>query len=325
MWPNTAWPMVGSPICRAKATWPRWSRCWPRKKTTFQRRRASLIAFRVATSSGRPRLTPEISAPMCSVRGFTSIVRVRSVMVASSTRCHEGGNLAQTSPPGLAERSRVDGGRHRLHRGQDLLREQPEALLRLGARHPSVEEVDDHHLEADRALQRSDLLDDLVGSPDRLGGAARREARVGHTDVGGLALEILLVAGNARVARVVPLEVVVLGREELVVKVLPAFLSLRGGLRAVHPQQRGRLIWRQPHPRPDRVEPPHLRRHLVEAGARDEHLPKAVLGGHPRGGLGGERRLDARGELALVPRLWADGGRRYLVDLAVEGEALGAV
>jgi hypothetical protein len=31
---------------------------------------------------------------MCSARGFTSIVRVRSAMVASSTIGHEGGNLA---------------------------------------------------------------------------------------------------------------------------------------------------------------------------------------------------------------------------------------
>jgi hypothetical protein len=46
--------------------------------------------------------------------------------------------------------------------------------------------VDDHHLEADRVLQRPDLLDDLVGSTDRLGGAERREARVGDTEIGVL-------------------------------------------------------------------------------------------------------------------------------------------
>src|SRR3984893_7017223 len=100
--------------------------------------------------------------------------------------------------------------------------------------------------------QRPDLLDDLVGRPDRLGRAARREARVGHPDIGGLALEVLLVAGNPGVARVVPLEVVVLSGEELVVEVLPSLLRLRGGLRAVHPQQRGGLVRRQPQPRPDR-------------------------------------------------------------------------
>src|SRR5215510_4459956 len=175
--------MVGSPICRANATWPRWSRCWPRKKTTFQRRRASLIAFRVATSSGPPRWTPEISAPMCSVRGFTSMVRVRSAMVASSAICREGGNLAQKAAFGasgrLPQRRRVDWGRHRLHRGKDFVREQPQALLRLRSWHSAVEEVDDHHLQADRSLQRPDLLDDLVGGADRLGGAARRKARVG--------------------------------------------------------------------------------------------------------------------------------------------------
>jgi hypothetical protein len=32
-----------------------------------------------------------------------------------------------------------------------------------------------------------------------------------------------------------------------------------------------------------------------------------------------------RGELAFVPRLRADGGRRNLVDLAVEGEALSSI
>src|SRR5262245_65273414 len=53
------------------------------------------MAFRVAASSGRPRSTPEISAPMCNARGFTSIVRARSAMVDSSTICRQGGNLAQ--------------------------------------------------------------------------------------------------------------------------------------------------------------------------------------------------------------------------------------
>src|SRR5438105_15963787 len=67
-----------------------------------------------------------------------------------------------SSAPGLTERGRVDRRRHRLHRGKDLLREQPETFLRLGFRHPAVEEVDDDHLQADRLLQRSDLLDDLV-------------------------------------------------------------------------------------------------------------------------------------------------------------------
>src|SRR5580765_6840111 len=94
------------------------------------------------------------------------------------------------------QRRGMDRGRHGLHGGKDLLREQAEALLRLRARHPAVEKVDDHHLQADCVLQRSDLLDDLIGSSDRLGGAARRQARVGHTDVGGLALEVFLVAGN---------------------------------------------------------------------------------------------------------------------------------
>src|SRR5215510_4602605 len=206
----------------------------------------------------------------------------------------------------LTHRGRVDRGRHGPHSWKDLLGEQPKALLRLGPRHPTIEEVDDHHLQADRVLQRPDLLDDLVGSPDRLGRAACREARVGDSDVGGLALEVLLVAGNARVARVVPLEVVMLGREELVVEVRPSLLGLRGGLCAVHPQERGGLVRRQPHRHADRVEPPHLRRHLVEARAGDEHLAEPVLGGHPCGGFGGERRLDARGELAFVPRLWAD-------------------
>jgi hypothetical protein len=59
-------------------------------------------------------------------------------------------------------------------------------ILRLGSGNPPVEHVDDHHLEADRVLQRPDLLDDLVGSTDRLGGAERREARVGDTEIGVL-------------------------------------------------------------------------------------------------------------------------------------------
>jgi hypothetical protein len=69
-------------------------------------------------------------------------------------------------------------------------------------------------------------------------------------------------------ARVVPLEVVVLDGAELVVEVLPA-----------------------------------------------------LLGGQSRGGLGGARRLDARGDIALVARLRADGSQRDLVDLAVERAA----
>src|SRR4030095_8237424 len=68
-----------------------------------------------------------------------------------------------------AQRRRVDRGRHRLHRGKDFHGEHPAALLRLRSRHPAIEKVDDYHLQADGALQRSDLLDDLVGSPDRLG------------------------------------------------------------------------------------------------------------------------------------------------------------
>src|SRR4026208_587610 len=92
------------------------------------------------------------------------------------------------------------------------------------------------------------LIFSMISSGVPIGWVARRAAGagLGHPDVGGLAREVLLVAGNAGVARVVPLEVVVLSREELVVEVLPPFLGLRGGLRAVHPQQRDGLVRRQP-------------------------------------------------------------------------------
>ena len=158
--------------------------------------------------------------------------------------------------------------------------------------HAAVEHVDHEHLQADGLLQRLDLVDDLVGGADGLGGAAGRKARIGHTDVGGLALEVFLVAGDALEARVVPFEVVVLGRSELVVEVLPALFGFRRGLGAVHPQQGGGLVRRQAEFGPDGVELPHLRGHLVEVVAGDKHLPEAVLGGQPRRGLGGERRLD---------------------------------
>src|SRR6267143_1997541 len=288
------------------------------------------ITSRFRASTGRAAVPPICDATCAIVPSFTATSWAPSIPDAGSmTRpprtIRSNFAIASLLLRNHTQRGRVDRGRHGLHSGKDLLREQPEALLRLGSGHPAVEKVDDHHLQAEGVLQRSDLLDDLVGSPDRLGGAACREARVGHTDVGGLTLEVFLVAGNACVARVVPLEIVMLRREELVSEVFPSFLGLRGGLRAVHPQKRGGLIRRQPHTRPDRVEPPHLRRHLVEARAGDEHLPKPVLGSHPRGGLGGERRLDARGEIAFVPRLWANGGRRNLVDLAVEGEALSSI
>src|SRR4029453_8139932 len=132
---------------------------------------------------------------MCSVRGFTSIVRVRSAMAASSTICHEGGNLAQKTPvtkrassPAmlidsmeasavrLPQRRGVEGDRHRPLRWKDFFRKQSQALPRLRTRHPAVEKVNDHHLEADRVLERPDLLDDLVGGADRLGGRAAARA-----------------------------------------------------------------------------------------------------------------------------------------------------
>ena len=58
--------------------------------------------------------------------------------------------------------------------------EEAEALFRLGAGHAAVEQVDDHHLQAEGSLQGLDLVDDLVRGADRLGGAARVQARVGH-------------------------------------------------------------------------------------------------------------------------------------------------
>ena len=53
--------------------------------------------------------------------------------------------------------------------------------------------------------------------------------------------------------------------------------------------------------------------------------PRAVLGGHAGGGLGGEGDLDVLGQFALVAGLGADGCGRDVVDLALELEALGAV
>ena len=71
--------------------------------------------------------------------------------------------------------------------------------------------------EADGLLQGLDLVDDLVGRADGLGGAPGCETGIGRTHVVGLALEIFLVAMDALKTGVVPFEVVVLGRGELII------------------------------------------------------------------------------------------------------------
>src|SRR5216683_4398459 len=139
-----------------------------------------------------------VRAAVPAIRGATCAIVPSFTATSWAPSIPEAGSM--TRPPRTIrsnfaialhpQRRGIDRGRHRLHSGENLLREQPQALLRLGARHRAVEKVDDHHLQADGVLQRSDVLDDLVGSPDRLGRAARREARVGHPDVGGLALEV---------------------------------------------------------------------------------------------------------------------------------------
>ena len=153
-----------------------------------------------------------------------------------------------------------------------------EALLGLGPGHPPVEHVRDQHFEADGPLHGVNFVDNLLGRPDGLGGTARGEARIGHANIGGLAFQVLLIAGDTRKAGVIPFEVVMLGRGELVVEVFPALFGFRRGLGTVHPEQGGGLVRWQAEVGADFVEPPDLRRHRVEVVTGDEHLPQAVLG-----------------------------------------------
>src|SRR5262249_4342568 len=149
------------------------------------------------------------------------------------------------SAPRLAQRGGINRGGHGLHGGEDFLGKEAQAFSGLVPGHPAVEHVHHEHFQADGLLQRGDLGDDLVRGADGLGLAAGGKARIGDTDIGGLAFEVFLVAGDARKAGVVPFKVVMLRRLQLVVEVPPAFFGFGGGLSAVHPQEGGGLVRRQ--------------------------------------------------------------------------------
>src|SRR5215470_814051 len=226
---------------------------------------------------------------------------------------------------GSAQRGGIDRGGHSLHGGKDLFGKEAEALFSLSPGHPTVEDMHHEHLKADGPLQCRDLLDDLVRGADGLGRTTRGETCIGHTNVGRLTLEILFVAVDACEAGIIPFEVVVLRSLQLIIEVHPALFGFRSGLSAVHPQEGGGLVQWKTELRPNRVELPHLRSHCVEVVAGDEELPQAMLGSQSCRGLRRECRLDPPRELTLVPSLWANGGRRNLVDLAIEREALSTV
>src|SRR5438132_5601467 len=116
------------------------------------------------------------------------------------------------SAPCLAQRGGIDWGGHGLHGGEDLLSKEAEALFGLVPGHPAVEHVHHEHFQAVGLLQRGNLVDDLVRGADGLGLAAGGKARISNTDIGGLALEVCLIAGDARKAGVVPFKVVMLRR-----------------------------------------------------------------------------------------------------------------
>ena len=139
------------------------------------------------------------------------------------------------SANGLAQRSGIDRGGHGLHLGENLLSKEAEAFFSLVTRHPAIEHMEYYHLETEGPLRRFDLVDDLVRGADGLDLATDLKGRIGHTDVGGLSLEVLFVAVYALVTRVVPFEVVVLSRSELVLEGLPPLFGFRRGLSAVHP------------------------------------------------------------------------------------------
>ena len=161
--------------------------------------------------------------PLTGARAVADLdVHVMDHLLLRVRSCRDAGPASRPAQGGG-----IDRGRHGLHGGEHFPSKEAKALLSLGAGHPPVEQVDDHHLEADGPLQRPDPVDDLVGGADRLSGAARVEARIGDADVGRLALEVLLVALNAGKARVVPLEVVVLRGEKLVAGSTPSPLRLR--------------------------------------------------------------------------------------------------
>ena len=113
---------------------------------------------------------------------------------------------------GLPQRLWVDGSWHGLDFRKDFFGEEFEAFLGFVPWHAAVKHVDHYLFKADGPLQRSDPLDDLVRRTDGLGCAPGSETGIRGTDVGSLACQVFLVAVDAFIARVVPFEVVVLGR-----------------------------------------------------------------------------------------------------------------
>jgi hypothetical protein len=123
--------------------------------------------------------------------------------------------------------------------------------------------VDHDLLQAERLLQSLDPSYDLVRGADGLCPAPRFEAGVRCPDIGGLPLQVFFVAVDPLEARVVPFEVVVLGRGELVVEVVPPLFGFLLSLSAVHPKQSGGLVGRQAQLSANLVEHPHLIGHLI--------------------------------------------------------------
>src|SRR6266849_1375401 len=120
--------------------------------------------------------------------------------------------LLPCSAPRLAQRGGIDRGGHGLHGREDLLGKEAPAFFSLVPGHPAVEHVHHEHVQADGLLQRFDLVDDLVRGADGLGLTAGGKARIGDPDIGSLALEVFLVAGDARQAGIIPFKVVMLRR-----------------------------------------------------------------------------------------------------------------
>ena len=68
-----------------------------------------------------------------------------------------------------------------------------------------------------------------------MGGPTSFESGFGRADIGVLAREIFFVPSYAFIARIVPVEVMVLRGYSLVLKIDPSFLGFFSSLGAVHP------------------------------------------------------------------------------------------
>ena len=138
-----------------------------------------------------------------------------------ATRASSSGNLSASSVGRRPEGRGVERRVHGLHRRQDLLGEEPQALLGLLGRHAAVEEVEDELLEADAPTAPCGCISiTCSGRADGLGrSGARSTIPSADRDVGRSASSgTSSYALDAFEAGVVPLEVVVLRGAHLVVR-----------------------------------------------------------------------------------------------------------